>query len=95
MNDINELKNKLFPIFKNYDVKEAILFGSVAKGVATSKSDIDILVDSRLKGLSFFGLLYDIVNATGKEVDLIDVSQVEKGSQIEKEIKNTGVLIYG
>lgn len=95
MNDINELKNKLFPIFKNYDVKEAILFGSVAKGVATSKSDIDILVDSRLKGLSFFGLLYDIVNATGKEVDLIDVSQVEKGSQIEQEIKNTGVLIYG
>ena len=95
MNDINKLSNKLFPIFENYKVKQAILFGSYARNEATDKSDIDILVDSRLKGLSFFGLLEDITNVTGKEVDLIDISQIEKGSQIESEIKNTGVLIYG
>lgn len=95
MNYIEEIKNKLIPIFDNYNVKEAILFGSFAKNTATEKSDIDLLVDSRLKGISFFGLLEDITNAIGKEVDLIDVSQIEKGSQIEKEIKNTGVIIYG
>lgn len=95
MEIINDLKNKLYPIFKNYNVKQAILFGSVAKNKATEKSDIDILVDSKLRGLSFFGLLEDITNATGKEIDLIDVSQIEKGSQIEKEIRDTGVLIYG
>ena len=95
MNYIDELKNKLFPIFKNYNVKEAILFGSFVKNTATEKSDIDILVDSRLRGLSFFGLLEDITNATGKDVDLIDVSQIDKGSQIENEIRKTGVHIYG
>lgn len=95
MNNINDLKNKLFPIFKNYNVKQAILFGSVAKNKATEKSDIDILVDSKLRGLSFFGLLEDITSVTGKDIDLIDVSQIEKGSQIEKEIRDTGVLIYG
>ena len=95
MEIINDLKNKLYPIFKNYNVKQAILFGSVAKNKATEKSDIDILVDSKLRGLSFFGLLEDITNATGKEIDLIDVSQIEKGSQIKKEIRDTGVLIYG
>ena len=95
MNHIDELKNKLSPIFKNYNVKEAILFGSFAKNTATDKSDIDILVDSRLKGLSFFGLLEDITNVTGKEVDLIDISQIEKDSQIENEIKKNGILIYG
>ena len=95
MNYIEELKNKLYPIFKSYNVKKAILFGSFAKNTKTSKSDIDILVDSRLKGLSFFGLLEDITNVVEKEVDLIDVSQIEKNSQIENEIKNTGVLIYG
>ena len=95
MTNISELKSKLLPIFKNYNVKKAILFGSVAKNLATEKSDIDILVDSKLRGLSFFGLLYDITNVTGKEVDLIDVSQIEKGSQIEKEIRDTGVVIYG
>ncbi len=95
MNHIDELKNKLSPIFKNYNVKEAILFGSFAKNTATDKSDIDILVDSSLKGLSFFGLLEDITNVTGKEVDLIDISQIEKNSQIENEIKKNGILIYG
>ena len=95
MDNISDLRSKLLPIFKNYKVKEAILFGSVAKKTATEKSDIDILVDSKLRGLSFFGLLEDIANATGKEVDLIDISQIEKGSQIEKEIRDTGVVIYG
>lgn len=76
-------------------MKEAILFGSVAKGIATEKSDIDILVDSGLKGLSFYGLLEDIIEATGKDIDLIDISQIDKGSQIEREIKDTGVVIYG
>ena len=95
MNYIEELKNKLCPIFKSYNVKKAILFGSFAKNTKTSKSDIDILVDSGLKGLSFFGLLEDITNVVEKEVDLIDVSQIEKNSQIENEIKKTGVLIYG
>ena len=94
MNYIEELKNKLCPIFKSYNVKKAILFGSFAKNTKTSKSDIDILVDSGLKGLSFFGLLEDITNVVEKEVDLIDVSQIEKNSQIENEIKKTGVLIY-
>ena len=95
MNNINELKKKLSPVFKNHKVKEAILFGSVAKGIATEKSDIDILVDSGLKGLSFYGLLEDIIEVTGKDIDLIDISQIDKGSQIEREIKDTGVVIYG
>ena len=73
MNNINDLKSKLYPIFKNYNVKQAILFGSVAKNKATEKSDIDILVDSKLRGLSFFGLLEDITSVTGKDIDLIDV----------------------
>ena len=45
---INEIKGKLTPIFDAYGVRSAILFGSVAKGTSTEKSDIDLLVDSRL-----------------------------------------------
>ena len=42
--------------------------GTSAKGVATAKSDIDLLVDSGLRGLAFFGLLEDVsaVNANLK-----------------------------
>lgn len=95
MSNIEELKIKLYPVFNKHNVKNAFVFGSVAKNLATEKSDIDIFVDSGLKGISFFGLLEDIVNATGKEIDLIDKSQIVAGSKIEEEINNTGVKIYG
>ena len=57
-------------------------------------SDIDILVDSGLRGLAFFGLLEGITSTLDVPVDLIDVSQIEKGSHIEMEIQQTGVPIY-
>ena len=49
---------------------------------------------SGLSGLSFVGLIEDIHNATGKEIDLLDVRHVEKGSPIEREIEKTGIVIY-
>jgi hypothetical protein len=85
----------LHPIFTNYNVKKAILFGSYAKGMANQNSDVDILVDSGLRGLSFFGLLEDVTSSLDKNVDLIDVSQVEQDSEVDNEIKKSGVMIYG
>lgn len=93
--DLSLIKNILYPVFDNYHIKKAILFGSYAKGCAKENSDIDILVDSGLRGLAFFGLLEDVVNALDKSVDMIDVSQVKPGSDVDNEIMQSGVLIYG
>lgn len=90
-----KVKNMLKPIFDNYGVKKAILFGSVAKGTNTERSDVDIMVDSGLKGIKFFGLLEDVVSVLNKQVDLIDKRQIIKDSLVDREINNTGVLIYG
>jgi hypothetical protein len=92
---IGEIQSVLIPIFDQYQIRSAILFGSYAKGDAQEKSDIDLLVDSGLKGLAFFGLLEDVVNALGKDVDLLDTSQVVPYSEVDNEITKTGVLIYG
>lgn len=89
-----QIQMLLQPIFTDYRIKKAILFGSYAKGYAEEQSDIDILVDSGLKGLAFFGLLEDVVTALGKEVDLLDVSQITLGSQVSEEIEKSGVVIY-
>ena len=89
-----ELKDTLAPIFSRYGVRDAVLFGSYAKGLATKHSDVDLLVDSGLKGLAFFGLLESVVSALKIPVDLIDVSQVERGSNVEREIKESGVRIF-
>lgn len=90
-----DIKEKLMPVFDKYKIKKAVLFGSYAKGIAKDNSDIDIMVDSNLRGLAFYGLLEDVVNAVGKSVDLLDKSQIINASKIQQEIENTGIVIYG
>ena len=89
-----ELKNALSPIFLRYGVQKAVLFGSYGKGTAGDQSDVDILVESGLRGLSFMGFLDDVKTTVGKDVDLFDVTHIEPGSLIENEIRRTGVLLY-
>lgn len=91
---IQQIQMILKPIFSDYNVKKAILFGSYAKGYAKEQSDIDILVDSELKGLAFFGLLENVVTSLEKNVDLFNVSQIIPNSQIDEEIKKSGLIIY-
>jgi uncharacterized protein len=93
--EIEEIKSRLTPVFDANGVRSAVLFGSYAKGSATEKSDVDLLVDSGLKGLDFVGLAEYIREALDKEVDVIDVGYVKKGSKIEDEVRETGVRIYG
>lgn len=90
-----QIQTILQPVFADYKIKKAILFGSYAKGKANENSDVDILVDSGLRGLPFFGLLEDVVTALGKNVDLLDVSQLTSDSLVGEEIKKNGVVIYG
>lgn len=77
-----------------YGIQKAVLFGSYGKGTATEKSDIDLLVDSGLRGLRFVGLLDDVQRAVGKDVDLFDVTHIQSGSLIDREIQATGVTVY-
>jgi len=61
-----QLRAVLAPVFMRYGIQKAVLFGSYGKGTATEKSDIDLLVDSGLRGLRFVGLLDDVQRAVGK-----------------------------
>jgi predicted nucleotidyltransferase len=92
---IEEIKSRLTPVFKENGVKSAVLFGSYARGEARAKSDVDLLVDSGLRGLDFFGLVEYVRMALDKRVDVVDVRCVEKGSRIDDEIREKGVRIYG
>ena len=91
---IEQLKTMLIPVFRLHGVKSAVLFGSYGKGVADADSDIDLLVDSRLRGLRFVGLMEDVRSTVDKDVDLLDISHVEEDSIVQNEIKRTGVLLY-
>ena len=88
------LVSVLFPVFAKHNIKSATLFGSYAKNMADEHSDVDLMVDSGLRGLAFYGLLEDISEALTVPVDLLDRSQIEPGSPVDKEIQKTGVRIY-
>ena len=92
---IPQIKARLTPVFRRNNVRKAVLFGSYSRGLATPGSDVDILVDSGLSGLSFFGLLEDVCRSLDCPVDLIDVQDIVPDSPIEREINRTGSVIYG
>ena len=95
MPTVEQVKEKLTPVFDSHGVRRAVLFGSVAKGTANERSDVDLLVDSNLKGLRFVGLMEAARAALLLPVDMMDVTHIEKESRIDREIRETGVVIYG
>jgi predicted nucleotidyltransferase len=92
---IEEIKSRLAPVFGAVGVRSAVLFGSYAKGLAGGRSDIDLLVDSGLRGLSFVGLAESVREALDMDVEVIDVRYVKSGSRVDNEIRESGVRIYG
>lgn len=91
-----EVKRKINDVCKNYSVKKAILFGSYAKNTQNSKSDVDIIIDSdgTLLNISFYGLLEDLTESFNKEIDLFEITEIEKDSSLYKEILKEGIVVY-
>lgn len=62
---IDSISRVLKPVFDSFDVTKAVLFGSYAKGSATVKSDVDIVVDTDLRCFALMGLYCAVQDALG------------------------------
>ena len=91
---IEEIKNIVQPIAKEYGVQRVFLFGSYARGEATPLSDLDFRVDKgNIKGLFALGGLYsDLKECFGKELYLLTTDSLEP--KFLKQIGNDEILIY-
>lgn len=81
--------------FSGIPVKKAYLFGSMARGDADSKSDIDILVEldhSQPIGMKFFIFQSDLEDLLHKKVDLVTTEGLSR--HIKPFIDKDKVLIY-
>ena len=90
---VDQIRDLLLPLTFEYEIDKLILFGSYSKGIQDKGSDIDLVVDGKIRGLDFFGLLEDVTNLFVKSVDLIHLSQIEKDSHTYQEVMK-GVILY-
>lgn len=93
---IEEIKKMLEELLRDKPVYQVILFGSYAKQKATKKSDIDLIIDtnSELRGFALLKLICQIKEKLQKEIDGFEKYEIIENSLIDKEIKETGVVVY-
>lgn len=100
---ITQIKKLTEPIFKEYGVEKAYVFGSYARGDYNENSDIDIIIVARnIRSLLIIGAILEALKQVlKKEVDLIEEECFEEDNMDELEqefydtIKRERVMIYG
>lgn len=93
--ELEDIVRKCSKVFERYEVSFCYLFGSYAKGKATSVSDVDLLISTNVKGLKFYGLVEEIGTALHKKVDVLDMNQLKDNIELTEEIFKDGIKIYG
>lgn len=98
---MDDIKQKLTPVFQKYQVKRAYLFGSYARGEATIASDVDIRVEPGendcLRSLFQASSMWqDLQEALGRDVDFLTCLPDKKQDRaFYDNILRDEVLIYG
>ncbi|BEU86735.1 hypothetical protein TAMA11512_01990 [Selenomonas sp. TAMA-11512] len=97
---IEDIRRATAHIFKKYNIERAYLFGSYAKGGATSASDVDIRVvkgaHSKLTGLfSLASFEQELRDALRTEVDVVTYVPGSTANMIfQNDLKQSEVPLY-
>ncbi len=90
--DIIKICQDIFPM---YEVEYCYLFGSYAKGKATEKSDVDLLISTKITGLKYYELVETLREKLQKKVDVLNVKQLVNNEGLLNEVLKDGFKIYG
>ena len=91
---LDKIKTIVSKVLSQYDVSYCYLFGSYATNRAHDKSDVDLLVDTTVTGMDFFGLAEELREELHKKVDLLNQAQLTNNPTLIKEILMKGLRIY-
>ncbi len=92
---VEDIERICAEVFKKYSVQYCYLFGSYAKGKARPESDVDLLIDTQVTGLKYYGLVEELRTGLCKKVDLLDFNQLMNNPELLREILKDGIKIYG
>lgn len=76
-----EISDVVIPMLSSHRMSSASLFGSYARGEADESSDIDILLEGEegFKARDVFSFAEHLHRATGKNVDVYEISEILPG----------------
>lgn len=92
---IENIEKLVRPIAEKYKVKEIYLFGSYARGEADERSDLDFLVfgGENFKLTMIFSLAEDLREVLKKDVDVFEISEINKESDFYNAIMKERLLV--
>ena len=99
---VDSIRRLIQPVVKRFGISRVFLFGSYARGEATPRSDIDLIIeDCSFEGVfDYIKLKEALSKALGKSVDVVERRAVEEntsrsGRRLRSHIERDQVLIYG
>lgn len=73
--EIDEIKEAVAPLCREFGVRRLDVYGSIARGSASPSSDVDLLVECKEPDIRpakrFFGLLHRLEDRLGCRIDLL------------------------
>ncbi|MCL2688767.1 MAG: nucleotidyltransferase domain-containing protein [Chitinispirillia bacterium] len=92
---IDEIKKRFEEVTKKYEIDEAYLFGSYARGDATPESDVDFYIKAdKVRGWGIGGIWAETEKAMDKKIDVVYTDAIIE-KVFEQEMKKDLVKIYG
>lgn len=98
---IDEIKDRILPICRKYEIKHAYLFGSYARNEATVDSDVDlrVVLGKKIGMLALNRLNTDLEVALQRSVDVITYvpkrDEVSFYKKFRDGILRDEILVYG
>lgn len=90
---LEQIRSIVVPILKRVGIERCYLFGSYARGCPKPNSDVDLLVDTEITGMSFFMLIDEIRESLHKKVDLLRLVDLTGDNPILIDILKEGVRL--
>ena len=90
-----DIENTIQALLVRYNAEYALLFGSYARGEETPDSDIDVVVfgGDNFKKSNIFAFAEELREALGKDADVFEISEVNKGTPFYDNLMKEGVKI--
>ena len=92
---LQTIQNVCAEVLADYDVEYGYLFGSYAKGTATETSDVDLLLSTSAKGITYYEMVETLREKLKKKMDVLNLEQLENNPALIHEILKDGIRIYG